>query len=144
MQGSNGPEVAQATARQELQLTQAALARNPKAYGSWHHRKWIIQMQLVPLDEELLLVKQWVPDSLHAYNIRFFHAFSFHLAADIRASISTSCHLWASLHVSILHCCQDSFKKLCHTTMQAADGRLPQLSWLGILALAVQLHGPVS
>ena len=26
---------------QELQLTQAALERNPKAYGPWMHRKWI-------------------------------------------------------------------------------------------------------
>ena len=58
MQGCDGPEVAQALARQELQLTQAALGRNPKSYGSWHHRKWIIQMRLVSLDDELQLVKQ--------------------------------------------------------------------------------------
>ena len=58
MQGSDGPEVAQALARQEVQLTQAALGRNPKSYGSWHHRKWIIQMRLVSLDDELKLVKQ--------------------------------------------------------------------------------------
>lgn len=58
MQGSDGPEVAKALAQQELQLTQAALGRNPKSYGSWHHRKWIIQMRLVSLDDELKLVKQ--------------------------------------------------------------------------------------
>lgn len=58
IQGSDGPEAAQAAARQELQLTQAALGRNPKSYGSWHHRKWVIQMRLVSLDDELNLVKQ--------------------------------------------------------------------------------------
>ena len=58
MQGSDGPEAAQAVARQELQLTQATLGRNPKSYGSWHHRKWVIQMRLVSLDDELKLVKQ--------------------------------------------------------------------------------------
>lgn len=57
-QGKNGPEAAHRIAQQELQVTQAALTRNPKSYSSWHHRKWVIQTRLVPLDTELRLVKQ--------------------------------------------------------------------------------------
>jgi hypothetical protein len=29
--------------QRELTLTQASLQRNPKAYGAWFHRKWILQ-----------------------------------------------------------------------------------------------------
>ena len=61
VQGSDGHEVAQKIAQQEMQVTQAALTRNPKSYSSWHHRKWIIQTHLVPLDAELRLVKQYAP-----------------------------------------------------------------------------------
>ena len=57
-QGCDGPDTAKKIAQQEVQLTQAALTRNPKSYSSWHHRKWIIQMRLLPLDTELQLVKQ--------------------------------------------------------------------------------------
>ena len=59
-QGSDGPEAAKKTARQELQVTQAALIRNPKSYGSWHYRKWITEQRLLPLEEELQLVQQYV------------------------------------------------------------------------------------
>ena len=60
MQGVDGPEVARKIAAQELQLTQAALLRNPKSYGSWHYRKLITEQQLLPLENELQLVQQWV------------------------------------------------------------------------------------
>lgn len=59
-QGSDGSEAAIKTARQELQVTQAALIRNPKSYGSWHYRKWITEHRLLPLEEELQLVQQYV------------------------------------------------------------------------------------
>ncbi|DBA77983.1 TPA: Rab geranylgeranyltransferase, variant 2 [Trebouxia sp. C0004] len=55
-----------------MQVTQTALTRNPKSYSSWHHRKWIIQTHLVPLDAELRLVKQFMQaDS------RNFHCWSY-------------------------------------------------------------------
>ena len=60
LQGSDGSEAAMKTARQELQVTQAALIRNPKSYGSWHYRKWITEQRLLPLEEELQLVQQYV------------------------------------------------------------------------------------
>ena len=31
----------------ELRVTQTALQNNPKAYGAWFHRKWVIQQHLV-------------------------------------------------------------------------------------------------
>lgn len=58
LQGADGPEAARKAAAQELHVTQAALMRNPKSYGSWHYRKWIIEHRLLPLEKELQLVQQ--------------------------------------------------------------------------------------
>lgn len=58
LQGADGPEAARKVAAQELQLTQAALTRNPKSYSSWHYRKLITEQQLLPLEDELQLVQQ--------------------------------------------------------------------------------------
>ena len=58
LQGADGLAAAKKVAGSELQLTQAALIRNPKSYGSWHYRKWIIEHRLLPLEEELQLVQQ--------------------------------------------------------------------------------------
>lgn len=58
LQGADGPDVARKVAGQELQITQATLIRNPKSYGSWHYRRWITEHRLLPLEEELQLVRQ--------------------------------------------------------------------------------------
>lgn len=62
----------------ELALTQAALQRNPKAYGAWMHRKWILQHVRAPskaLQSELLLTTQFLKldeRNFHCWNYRRF------------------------------------------------------------------------
>ena len=58
LQGGKGAEAAAKAAQVELQLTYAALKRNPKSYSTWHHRKLVIQRRLVSLETELALVKE--------------------------------------------------------------------------------------
>lgn len=63
----------------ELDLTQAALERNPKAYGAWLHRKIVLQKQIQvvqsPLQRELnltaLLLKR-DERNFHCWNYRRF------------------------------------------------------------------------
>ena len=62
----------------ELALTQASLGRNPKAYGAWFHRKWILQ-QIQPsnliLEGELALTEQFLKldeRNFHCWNYRRF------------------------------------------------------------------------
>lgn len=56
MQGEHGSDAADAAIKTELQLTEAALQKNPKSYATWHHRKWLVQLGLVSLERELKLV----------------------------------------------------------------------------------------
>jgi geranylgeranyl transferase type-2 subunit alpha len=69
---------ATATLQTELSLTQAALERNPKAYGAWMHRKWILQHVKAPssvLQSELALTAQFLKmdeRNFHCWNYRRF------------------------------------------------------------------------
>lgn len=59
----------------ELQLTAAALERNPKAYGAWFHRKWVLQQAKASRDllqQELALTEQFLQ-----YDERNFHCWNF-------------------------------------------------------------------
>lgn len=62
----------------ELGLTQAALQRNPKSYGAWFHRKWIMQYikpETRVLQEELQLTSQFLmldERNFHCWNHRRF------------------------------------------------------------------------
>lgn len=62
----------------ELALTQAALQRNPKAYGAWMHRKWMVQHVRAPvnvLHAELALTAQFLKldeRNFHCWNYRRF------------------------------------------------------------------------
>jgi geranylgeranyl transferase type-2 subunit alpha len=56
MQGEHGPEAADAAVKTELQLTEVALQKNPKAYSAWHHRRWLVQLGVVSLERELKIV----------------------------------------------------------------------------------------
>ena len=66
------------TMESELALTQAALQRNPKAYGAWMHRKWILQHAQAPskvLHCELALTAQFLKldeRNFHCWNYRRF------------------------------------------------------------------------
>ena len=55
-QGEKGAEAAEAAVEAELRLTEGALRKNPKSYASWHQRKWLVQLGVVPLEGELALV----------------------------------------------------------------------------------------
>ena len=56
MQGEQGLEEAMKAIQFELKLTESALRKNPKSYATWHHRKWLVDQGLVPLDKELQLL----------------------------------------------------------------------------------------
>lgn len=62
----------------ELPLTQAALQRNPKAYGAWMHRKWVLSSVKPPplvLEQELALTTQFLSldeRNFHCWNYRRF------------------------------------------------------------------------
>ena len=56
MQGEEGSDAAGKATEFELKLSETALRKNPKSYAAWHHRKWLVAQDLVPLDKELLLL----------------------------------------------------------------------------------------
>ena len=68
-QGAEGPEAAREAAVVELQVTEAALMENPKSYGAWHHRGWVVSMGLTPVQAEIQQVNRCTescpPNSQH-------------------------------------------------------------------------------
>ena len=62
---------------EELVLTVAAIKKNPKSYGAWHHRRWIIERFVMNFDEELELCKTFLQSdqrNFHCWNYRRFIA----------------------------------------------------------------------
>lgn len=57
-----------------LSKVEMALKTNPKSYGAWHHRKWILNLQLLPADfeREFRLL-----DLLLKADTRNFHGWSY-------------------------------------------------------------------
>lgn len=56
VQGEQGDDMAADAAKSELKLTETAIRKNPKSYAAWHHRKWLVDLGVAPLDNELQLV----------------------------------------------------------------------------------------
>ena len=56
LQEEPGPGEAQRLAERELDLTEKAVRKNPKSYAAWHHRRWVVEQGLCPVDKELDLV----------------------------------------------------------------------------------------
>ncbi|CAB9502307.1 transferase type-2 subunit alpha [Seminavis robusta] len=65
----------------ELALTAAGLERNPKAYGAWFHRKWVLQRQSITTQvstmESLLQQELALTDLFLQRDERNFHCWNF-------------------------------------------------------------------
>ncbi|MCL7043359.1 hypothetical protein MKW94_012732 [Papaver nudicaule] len=57
---------------EELRVVESALRRNVKCYGAWHHRKWVLNKGLSPLQHEFRLL-----DKLQKLDSRNFHAWNY-------------------------------------------------------------------
>lgn len=72
-------------AQTELDLVVRALRANPKCYGGWYHRKWIIRFGLSSLDAEFLLLKKLLKldaRNFHGWDYRRFVAKTKGVAAE--------------------------------------------------------------
>lgn len=66
LEGSNSRD-------KELTLTAECIRKNPKSYGAWHHRLWIIQRFEVDFEKELELCKDFLKldqRNFHCWNYR--------------------------------------------------------------------------
>lgn len=61
-------------AREELAVSAKAIARNPKSYCAWHHRRWVVSYRYSSLEEEMALVEK-----LLTFDARNFHAWGYRL-----------------------------------------------------------------
>jgi geranylgeranyl transferase type-2 subunit alpha len=62
---------------QELLLSADGIRKNPKSYGAWHHRLWIIERFECDFDKELELCKEFLradQRNFHCWNYRRFVA----------------------------------------------------------------------
>lgn len=60
VQGRDGSAAARAAAEAELALTERAIRKNLKSYAAWHHRRWVVEKGLTPLERELGLLGTYV------------------------------------------------------------------------------------
>ncbi|AQK66082.1 Geranylgeranyl transferase type-2 subunit alpha 1 [Zea mays] len=73
------PEAIKSAVDDELRVVEVALRQNPKSYGAWYHRKWLLCQKLAPVDfkrEFGLLDKLLKVDArnFHGWNYRRFLA----------------------------------------------------------------------
>ncbi|KAI8548404.1 hypothetical protein RHMOL_Rhmol07G0271400 [Rhododendron molle] len=71
------PDAIKAIFREELKVTERALAKNYKSYGAWYHRKWVLRKGHSSIDRELELLKLFLEQdtrNFHAWNYRRFVA----------------------------------------------------------------------
>ncbi|KAF8687348.1 hypothetical protein HU200_043033 [Digitaria exilis] len=73
------PEAIRSAVDDELRVVEVALRQNPKSYGAWYHRKWLLNQKLTPVDSERefgLLDKLLKVDArnFHGWNYRRFLA----------------------------------------------------------------------
>lgn len=55
---------------------------NPKSYGAWYHRKWVIQFGLSPMDAEFLLLKK-----LLKLDARNFHGWDYRRYLSLHSTL---------------------------------------------------------
>ncbi|RLN22327.1 uncharacterized protein C2845_PM07G23130 [Panicum miliaceum] len=73
------PETIRSAVDDELRVVEVALRQNPKSYGAWYHRKWLLNQKLAPVDSKRefgLLDKLLKVDArnFHGWNYRRFLA----------------------------------------------------------------------
>ncbi|CAN6215935.1 unnamed protein product [Urochloa humidicola] len=73
------PEAIKSAIDDELRVVEVALRQNPKSYGAWYHRKWLLNQKLAPVDSKRefgLLDKLLKVDArnFHGWNYRRFFA----------------------------------------------------------------------
>ncbi|PKA63986.1 Protein farnesyltransferase/geranylgeranyltransferase type-1 subunit alpha [Apostasia shenzhenica] len=79
LQESTDQELIKSLVEAELRVVEAALRRNPKSYGAWYHRKWVLNRGVVEVDfdREFRLIDQLLkadPRNFHGWNYRRFVA----------------------------------------------------------------------
>ncbi|XP_039127442.1 geranylgeranyl transferase type-2 subunit alpha 1 [Dioscorea cayenensis subsp. rotundata] len=72
-------EAIKAFVEEELRVVEAALRQNPKSYGAWYHRKWVLSYKFSPanFDHEYWLLGRLMkldPRNFHGWNYRRFLA----------------------------------------------------------------------
>ncbi|XP_074590385.1 geranylgeranyl transferase type-2 subunit alpha 1-like [Curcuma longa] len=75
LDGVSDPDAVKSAIEGELRIVEMALKTNPKSYGAWYHRKWILNLQLLPADfeHEFRLL-----DLLLKADTRNFHGWNYH------------------------------------------------------------------
>ncbi|KAG0476612.1 hypothetical protein HPP92_013453 [Vanilla planifolia] len=74
LQEASDPPHFKSLVNDELRVVEMALRRNPKSYGAWYHRKWVLSQGLleVDFDREFYLL-----DQLLKVDARNFHGWSY-------------------------------------------------------------------
>ncbi|KAJ0980745.1 hypothetical protein J5N97_009000 [Dioscorea zingiberensis] len=72
-------EVIKALVDEELRVVESALRQNPKSYGAWYHRKWVLGHKFSPVnfDHEFWLLSRLLkldPRNFHGWSYRRFVA----------------------------------------------------------------------
>jgi hypothetical protein len=74
--------------QKEMQLSQKAILKNPKSYGAWYHRIWILQRFEVDMNQEIELCNQFLTAdqrNFHCWNYRRYLINNFSSGDDTAA-----------------------------------------------------------
>jgi geranylgeranyl transferase type-2 subunit alpha len=89
LQNIHDPEIVE----KEMQLSQKAILKNPKSYGAWYHRIWILQRFEVNINHEIELCNRFlVTDqrNFHCWNYRRYLIDNFSSSSSSSSSPSPS------------------------------------------------------
>lgn len=69
-----------------------ALKVNPKSYGAWYHRKWVIRLGLSSLEAEFMLLKK-----LLKVDDRNFHGWNYRRYCSLHVALFPAPLLWMNV-----------------------------------------------